>query len=57
MLTGRVESEPMTSDLISELFRIAATWTDDKARQAEMVSAWLAGQARSLPRIKRRPHA
>ena len=42
----------MTSDLITELFRIAATWTDDKARQAEMVSAWMAGQGRSLPKVK-----
>ena len=42
----------MTSDLISELFRIAATWTDDKARQSQMVSAWMAGNGRRLPKVK-----
>ena len=43
----------MTSDLVTELFRIAATWTDDKIRQAEMVSAWMAVRGRSLPRVKK----
>lgn len=42
----------MSHDLIAELFRIAATWSDDKARQAAMVNAWMAGQANSLPRTK-----
>ena len=40
------------SDLISELFRIAATWTDDKARQAAMVNAWMAGRANRLPKSR-----
>ncbi len=41
------------SDLISELYRIAATWTDDKARQSDMVRAWMAGQSRSLPKRRK----
>ena len=42
----------MTNALISELFRIAATWTDDKAVQSSMVNAWMLGRTKSLPRVK-----
>jgi hypothetical protein len=39
----------MTNALVTELFRIAATWTADKERQAAMVNAWFAGQAHTIP--------
>jgi len=33
----------------AELYRVALTWTTDKARARRMVEAYLAGQNRMLP--------